>query len=431
MKVGNINMNVIYIKKYTLKEILISLVIILLTFEGLLYTLGISFISYFDEIVEVFCISIIIIGLFYKSIYKRRDITCLFILFVLLIVGLLGNYIYRFQTSQYVVFLDVLATFKSFSYYYGFKCLVRNRKNICSIIEITANVFKHTIVVMCLFATMNLFVDIGMSSDVRFGIRSFSFLFEGAGNCSLIFYNIVFVLILNMALKQKNDRNSKFLIAITLFVWCATLRARAIAFSVLYIILVYFVLENKKVKIKKWQLCIAGILVFFICKNQLIYYFTNTKTARYNLMYYGVVTLVTCFPIGSGFATYASDMAYNYYSVLYKKYGFNYIYGLSITKGNFVNDSFWAEIMGQFGFIGMGLFISFIILFFRNIMKNVSNNFEYFAVLYICLILLAGSMGTKTYMHFVISPVFICLSLFATYLEKSEGHIKRKLKSNN
>ena len=53
--------------------------------------------------------------------------------------------------------------------------------------------------------------------------------------------------------------------------------------------------------------------------------------------------------------------------------------------------------------------------------KKCKHNYARFAILYIALILLLDSIGTNTYMHFVIAPVFILLALWSKATETNEG----------
>ena len=61
------------------------------------------------------------------------------------------------------------------------------------------------------------------------------------------------------------------------------------------------------------------------------------------------------FPLGTGFATYASDSAFKNYSPVYIKYGFLSESEVS-PASYFMNDTFWSIIIAQTGFIGILLY---------------------------------------------------------------------------
>ena len=81
---------------------------------------------------------------------------------------------------------------------------------------------------------------------------------------------------------------------------------------------------------------------------------------------YGIKTANTYFPVGSGFATYGTDMAARYYSPLYQLYGWSNLWTLG-TSGKFLNDVFFAGILGQFGWFGFGLYLLCLLQLFKSI----------------------------------------------------------------
>lgn len=81
-----------------------------------------------------------------------------------------------------------------------------------------------------------------------------------------------------------------------------------------------------------------------------------SESVRMTMLKYGAITANTYFPFGSGFATYGSEMAARYYSPLYIKYGWEHLWALG-RGGKFLNDNFYASIIGQFGWIGFGLYL--------------------------------------------------------------------------
>ncbi len=61
-------------------------------------------------------------------------------------------------------------------------------------------------------------------------------------------------------------------------------------------------------------------------------------------------------PLGSGLATYGGWIANLYYSPLYIQYGLNRIWGLE-EGGTFLTDTFWPYVIGQFGVLGLIVFL--------------------------------------------------------------------------
>ena len=122
--------------------------------------------------------------------------------------------------------------------------------------------------------------------------------------------------------------------------WASTMRSRAFSFIAVFLLLaVFFFTSNGKKwgekirkKIKVAYIIPICVVAVAICWNQLVFYFTSDTQARSVLLRFGIMTMVTYFPLGAGFGTFGSDVAATQYSPLYKKYGFNSIYGMRQGK---------------------------------------------------------------------------------------------------
>ena len=75
------------------------------------------------------------------------------------------------------------------------------------------------------------------------------------------------------------------------------------------------------------------------------------------------------FPFGSGLASYASHFSAAYYSSIYHQYGLAHLHGLSEDMPSFISDSFFPQVLGQFGFAGFLFFIGGFFLVIRNAYK--------------------------------------------------------------
>lgn len=400
----------------------LSVLIVILTFAELLMTHGLSVVGYLDEIVTVLCVLFIMYGLAANRYTKQECIALLFV-FAFLVVGILGNLIFAYQTEVYLILLDIVASVKCMAYYFGIKAL-RIRSDLARrIINGVYGILFIYVAIAFLFAILNLAFDFGMRDDRGYIIPAFKFLYAGSGNASLSYYVIVGCAALKISLQKGLKHIDYWYLLFGLVSWSLTLTSRAIGFSLLYIVLVFFMVYmsgKRRFRIRLWQCVCVGILMFFIGRSQFANYFLNDQTARYNLLYYGLVTLKNCFPIGAGFGAYGSAVAADHYSPLYVQYKFYNIFGLSADKLSFANDGLWGELFGQFGVLGTICFIAVFVIMFFGLYKKCKTNYAKFAILYIALILTMGSIGTKTFMHFVIAPVFILLALWSKASENDE-----------
>lgn len=128
------------------------------------------------------------------------------------------------------------------------------------------------------------------------------------------------------------------------------------------------------------SLTILLIGVVFVTKEKFDIYFVRAANdeaddiARVVLYYRSFDVLSDYFPLGAGFGTYACFASSKYYSPLYYKYGMDSVYGLEPDpqNGNFVADTYYPSIIGEFGPLGCIL----LICFWKNIIKKIYENFD-------------------------------------------------------
>ena len=87
-------------------------------------------------------------------------------------------------------------------------------------------------------------------------------------------------------------------------------------------------------------------------------------------------------PFGSGLASLGSYASEQWYSDLYYYYGINNVYGLSPQDPAFICDAFYAT-LGQFGVVGVILFIWFWIYAFSLVKALIRADSRKFKYLYI------------------------------------------------
>lgn len=401
---------------------LIAALIVILTLAELLMTVGLKATGYFDEIITIFCMMFIVYGIVCNR-YTKQDVIALALVAAFLLFGLLGNLIFGYRTEAFLILLDVIASVKGIAYYFGFKALRINSKQARRIINGVYYLFYIYITIAFVLSILSLMFDIGMRDERGYAIPAFKFLYVGSGNASLPYYVIMGCAAMKISLQKGLKRIDYLYVLFGLTSWALTLTSRAIGFAVLYVVLAFFVIYisgKRRFRIRLWQCVCLGVIMCLIGWSQFSNYFFNKDTARYNLLYYGLVTLKKCFPIGAGFGTYGSAVAADHYSPLYVQYGFEHVYGLSSSYSAFSSDGLWGELFGQFGLFGTICFVAVFVIIFMTLYKRCKTNYSKFAILYLVLILTLGSIGTKTLMHFVITPVFILLALWSKIAELSE-----------
>ncbi len=381
--------------------------------------------SYFDEIFTIYSILIIFLNMFnLKAKLNKSEKNILLLFFILIIIGILGNFIFSILDNNFYIFIDIISTIKVWFAYYAVILISNNKKEFWDLLIIKlAKIARIIVIIMFIYFLKSRFVETDMNGNLRYGIKSFKFVFNVPGNFSKFFYFLI--PLLTADLYYKNTLYKKIIIGVSLIIWCFTLRSRAIAFAVTYLIIsIIFFSKGKiasiksKFNIKMRYILFLLLIMLPICWNQIIFYFTSSTQARAVLLRYSIVTLERFFPLGAGFGTFGSDVAIKNYSKLYIEYGFDSYYGMGTgEEGMFLNDNYWPMIFGQFGFFGTVLIISILVRFMKMVFK-ITNNNKYFYFASFCALgfLLLSSVASKSYSEFS----SICVFLLVGILVKSQ-----------
>lgn len=354
--------------KYINKSKNFSSWISIIIFHLLIYQKIISdivpFFDNFDEILLVFLFLYFLTIVFMKRKIKIEKkvvlIWCLF--FIFLILGLLGNSLYKYQNSIFLVLLGLVFYLKPIlSISLGMMFL--ENKSIHGIVRNQIKLIKLEVTIIFIFGIINLLInsgifgvhiDIGMTHDFRYGIPSYKFIFGTAGE--LVLACVYFISILFM---QYNKRNSKY---IFMCVIICIISLRGVGISCMVVFIIFYLFFKYRLKISITKIIAISPLLALAGWNQFSQYFIlNNDAARYNLMYYSLVNAKRFFPLGSGFSTYGSAPTVKNYSILYYEYNFGAIWGLGQAAPYFINDSFWPMLIGETGVLGTIIYI-FILL---------------------------------------------------------------------
>ena len=380
-------------------------------------------IKYFDELASILIFTTLLL---YIAINKKitllikEEIKILITLIVLIIIGIINNFVFGIQTGWNAILLDIGNFIKFYIIYLGSLNIVRLlRKDI--VIKILAKSIKVYTIITFAFSILNLVSDIGMSYDIRYGMRSFEFIHNHPGTLSVIC--ICYIFILNIYRDYFKAKSIKVYLALNLFILITTFRSKSIALVVVYLILSYMIINDKNINLGKISIiCSTLILVSY---NQIIHYFSSGLTPRSALLKGGLDTAIKYFPLGTGFSTYGSYGASKYYSSLYYDYGFHNMYGLSPDLMLFGSDSFWPMIIAQFGFIGLGMYIYILYNLIKVIHKR-SKEFKYTKIgsYFILIYLLVSTITDSAIVHYTSTCIFFLLPLaWKSKYEKADSII--------
>lgn len=347
------------------KRIIYGLIFIVLLLNTI-FVQYISLLRYLDEIAAILSVVYIFKHLNGVKYYKSVKCILLFLL-ITIITGVFGNVIWEYQESVVAILKDILAYIKAPI----IACALIMRKGITKkndgqALDAAYDISVCFVSVTFLFGMVSLIKDIGMSYDFRRGIYSYKFLYT---HPTFLASSLVLASAVLVAYDKASFKSKLVYYIETVLTLILTMRDKAIAYAVLFIVLVFLLPSLRKVQ--KTTILIASIIAFVIAylisRSKIQEYLAFSWSPRTSLYTNGITVLRECFPIGSGFATFASSISGEYYSKLYYIFGMNMKPGVGPEDYIDLGDAGMAYYIAQFGIIGLILFIIVLALIFKEV----------------------------------------------------------------
>ena len=305
--------------KYREWEIVFFACFYILVFQNPLTEYVSGIFSYMDEATGLLGMVFVIYLGFSKGkklFVQKNTLGIMIPLLIFVICGITANVIYGYQPAKLVVkdlyvnlkfFLSVITGFYLFRHICPEKKLMLKHARFCAallffllLFDVVFNVFPY--------------------NGYRYGFKVRNLIY---GHVTYLAATCVFLLSVLMAFYEK--RNWKY-IAMTLIVLVSTMRGKALAGAAAYMIVLYFILIKQQ-KMKLWHILLIGALGLYIAWDRIGFYYIQLsgRSARSVLTQTSFQIMKDYFPIGTGFGTYGSDVAGEFYSPVYVKYGFTQI----------------------------------------------------------------------------------------------------------
>lgn len=361
--------------------------------------------KYFDEIIALICLFYFVLEV-YKTRITKTDIKIALVLVAMCALGFCGNFFSDVQVSLKNQLLDAFNIFKFIMTIWGAILYFRKYSTKKYLLYYLTDVIKVSVLVSTFFMVLNLFQDIGMHTDYIWGIRTYNFVFERVGE----FYSVCVMWLVILTAKQyygKNKSDAFFAILIMLNM-CSTLRTRAFAYVVAFVVLYYILIKKKTIKVRWYYILLLMVVMYIVGKDKIAYYLLRDNAARSVLLRYGIVTAMTYFPLGAGFGTYGTAVARDTYSKLYDRYNFQSIWGLDEGEG-FLTDNYWPAIMGEFGFFGMILNIILLYMVVQKLLRETDNIYSRLCVYFAISTLLISSVASSAFLASVRLFLIVCM----------------------
>lgn len=337
-----------------------------------------KFLNYTDEIIGVIMIIIVLFRALKSQITLLKfERLMLVFMFIFEVFGIVSGLLNKYQDVAYM-FIDAYTCAKFFIYYLCARLLTQGKLtekyffSINTLCKIIAVIF---FVLALHDAFMSPWFHVG---DYRFFTRSVALFFYIPDALARASITVIFVLAYNYRYYKHNI----YYIMMLTVVMILTFRTKAIvSVFVLYIFYLYFVRFRFKSLVPVGIATVAGASYFGY--DSLNFYYVEIEGSARNILTRDSLLLANQhFPIGTGFGSYGSSMAAQFYSRLYINLGY-YRYtaqGMSEENGDFLSDTFWPIVIAQTGWIGTASFVMALLSMITYIIRSRRTDVYYFWV---------------------------------------------------
>lgn len=349
---------------------------LLLIFNGAIFNLALlpDFCGFWDETITVLLILLSFLKFIKKNkgcFFLNNDFHFLAPWLIIVITGMISNLIWDYAGSWQAVIRDMVGFLKFPLCFIAIRFLGYDKK-IRRFLENKGFKFlKVIIIVIFVFGVFSLFKDIGLSqsSELRHGIYSYQFLFNHPNSLGL-----VMVLLLCLVDSFENKHNFNYII-MCLGTLVLTMRTKILAFVAVFIYVKYGEKWSKKYK----AIFVVSVtcLILLVSYGKLSVVMKWTESGRMSFWSRSFNLAEKCFPLGSGFGTFASHVSGKYGS---KVYSFMHIKEIFDAQGNptaVLGDTGYPYYIAQFGIIG----ITLLILSVKSLIKIINNKMNWSALL--------------------------------------------------
>lgn len=382
------------------RRIFIDIIFVLLIFYDVIaekFPMG----NYYDEAITILLTFFSIIWIIQNGRLNIINARILLGILIILAIGLISNCAFGYVTSIDIIFRDIVGIFKFFVCFIAANSYMK--KEYCYSKEDIIKISKIIICIFFIFGVISLFTDIGMGDSIRFGIRSYKFIYS--------FYNVlVFNVVILISVLMSDNKNNFIYYLMAFAVLIFTLRTKALIVIALFV--VFKIMQIKKNNpiiyggiISKMKYIIPMILfVFIVTKDKIMTYISFGKYAsiRIGALFTGFDIMKDHFPLGSGFGTYGTSLSYSTDSKLYSIYNsINYELMMDPNFGYAsMSDTYWPAIYAQIGIIGFIVFIYCMILCFKSIRYNKgADGANKIASMFIMIYMLVVSLTEAIYLN--------------------------------
>ena len=317
--------------------------------------------GYLDEILALYYLVYILLECLLHKNHILKKYICVLLCFIIL--GLCGNLFSKIQNiSLYWLSLDIFMFIKPFIYILASLTFFKKHynKKVNLMILHLAKILMILIFIGAIAHIVKYDFNLTLISQNRYQFTT--------GHCVTISKYLTLFILVILASK------SKYKAVYFMMGLFSTLVSTSGAGLMSYFLIFVFCYLYPKLKLKWYHLGIFALLAIIVGWEEISGYLLDSTQPRAIMYMYSFKTAYNCFPFGSGFGTFGGYTAAYNYSILYQLYGFNNVWGLRQfdigTSHNFLFDTYYPMIIGQFGFFGFAVFLIIVIKIFNRLYKS-------------------------------------------------------------
>ena len=371
-----------------------------------------SVITYSDEAISLCLLALVLaINKFEVHLLKFERRMLLFTI-IFELVGIFAGLYYNYQTVAYTL-VDAFTCIKFFTFYYSARILSKGRLTDRYFFSLN-NVCKLLATAFFLLTLHERFMTPWWPThDYRIFGESVMLFFGHPESLARACITVIFVLAYN----TKYFKNNFIYMIMLTGVMLLTNRTKAIvAIFAFWVIYIYFIKIGFKNKLP--ILVAGGIGGAYLGYDSFNGYYGNVRESiRLRLTQDSVKIANQHFPIGTGFGSFASNMAAQHYSKLYVELGYLRVWGMG-RKSKYLSDTFWPIVIAQTGWLGTVAFSLAIIQLIIYILKSAKKDLVFFWVASnIVLYDLISSFAAPAFFYPAAMAPYMLLGLMVSILE--------------
>lgn len=330
----------------------------------------VEFVHIFTYTDEILAIILLLIGVF-KLIYFEKngikvltniEIWVIFLILIFVILGVFSTFGSDVTNSVFLQLYTLFSDLKILFIYFGARITTFNLKlsneKISSFILNSCYLYTSICILLLIFNQIFHFLK---NYGFRFGINTVAYGFGHPAQFSTALI-VITTLYLYFNLMKKIKIKYLYLLLNLLLIFSAG-RVTSIVF---YLCLILILLFSKNRKASILGFFFSVLLAFWFSKDRIMHQFFDEEEARGVLLRTSIKIAQDYFPYGSGLGTFGSQASRQNYSSIYFRYNISDVWGLSPENSAFITDSYWAKIIGEYGFFGCIVIILIMILLMIN-----------------------------------------------------------------